>query len=243
MNEPVEDLGDGQTASAAIDETLQTTSGIVIAAQGDVSANAGTGELKLNLNASQSDDFDDSQSDGAGRASIYARATISETFQIIGAGTVAFLMDYDASWLGQSVGLFGSVSSVQDFNDTAFTQPILPLNRRVNLIETGAGATSGTLIDNHLIEAGEIYNLTVRWILEGSAVTSDLNQLAFFDSSNTGRIRIEASEGVTVTASDSFFLSQVGQTNVVPLPAGAILLLSGLAGMAGVRRAVRMTKD
>ena len=107
-----------------------------------------------------------------------------------------------------------------------FTNPTADVN------EFLADNIGGSLLIGQGLQSFDIFaNLTL--IVNKNNNPTD----AYLDFSNTARFDINVNPGVTYTSLSGQFLESTGVT-VVPLPASAWLLLTGLAGLAG-RRAAR----
>ena len=180
-----------------------------------------TGELKTFLSATH----DDAGIIGSGTGQ--ATASITETFSVSGTGTATALFNLESSWDFITNASFQTQALIRKDNSTVF-----PGGNFQNNLSSNTGSLVGSL--DHLMIVEFAVNNGVDFDLEFLWIATLLGGEGFLDFSNTGTFLIQTSAGVTLTPSDSNYLSNpaFGAT-VVPVPAAVWLFGTALIGLIG----------
>lgn len=185
---------------------------------GSASADASLGELKIQLSQTNESRF-------SNRLSGLSR--IQETFVISGSGTVSFNMTVEADILADRYLFAGAVQSAGSGPGVRIT----PTSEQA--VSSSSLGTPTDLRFSDTIEVvwsfnsvlpttvGVTWQMTA-WVEEAPFV----DKTAMIDAGNTGYISYVASDGITITPSDSRFLAgiQPPDNPVIPLPSSLALL-------------------
>lgn len=240
VNSPNGPLNTLDTAETVSPETfVSATSGAeamgpvgIGTALAGASADAVTGELKASTFSSKQ------LAPGitaGGDANALANASIRETITLNGTGTLTANMLVDVDWnvVASNYQIQADVSLVTGPQDT---------------FALGASSGQSGSVDDVMLSISANYTnvvnqaATLVWRLLVQDLGTPFSGESIINAANTGTIWFETSGGLFATASDSSFLSNAAYpadlaNEVVPLPAGAALMLTAIAGFGILRRA------
>lgn len=173
-----------------------------------------------------------------------ANGFLLEQVTVTGQGSITFLTDYDGFWDLEGVGGFSPYFSVAI--DLFIIEGTLPtpkgdpkrdgytIGNAGNRSAPLSGSVEGTLSATTQVDGEKSFNLR-------SSLGTDIERgFGVVDFSNSAYLTYVTTGTVEVSFGDPLFLSGVSPDPVmpstVPLPAGGLLLFSGLIGIAGLKR-------
>ncbi len=225
------------SSAAMVDDRFGPGQG---SAESSYDINQETGAIKFGASASITAPTSQINS----RATSFVDFYVTENFAISGTGDITFRLGIEGgmSTAGSLVNPDADAFAMASFSlvDNNGGFDILGSDR----FEQRVTAASGAMVDDVLEFTASItetknYLFTMSFRAEVSAVTKGFGTSAQASSDflNTAFLSFEADDSLTVTASDTRFLSNVGGTvPAVPLPASSVILVSGLLALFGLRR-------
>ena len=224
------------------------TSGWFNEADYAATVDATTGQMRFFLNGSYQNFCTGTLAGdcGFGSYNAYSLTSVSESFIVSGTGTLRSVMQVDALW---SSPRYNFVADLGLFSGSLFD------NDTLNFATGGLGvdvngSEDGTSVDRLLSAEIEIVGavdlrVDASWRMFGeiSALSAPgfddgLSNRGFLNASNTATFFVFASEGLTITPTNSAFLSRPAFLDdpapIIPVPAALPLLLTALAGLGGL---------
>lgn len=191
-----------------------------------------TGELKASASTSYTGQFGQSQTSGFGEAEV------SETFTVTGSGTVMVSYSLDGSFNLSTTAFAPNPAPGIGFQAQGTLNILGPNlldsdNIRINqsTVCTSCSSASGTI--DELLTASAFVNdgdtISIEAVILAQITTGE----GTVDLSQTGRLFIELTSGLSLTPSDLDYLTN---PTFVPVPAALWLFGSGLLGLIGIAR-------
>lgn len=236
----VETLSDGRTVAAAATGPFGTG-----AASATYSVDGVRGQMRLGITGAVSDG-----PGGTGSTGGNVTLDLIEQYFVKGKGRVTVGMSIGATWDAAFWNLTANVGYNGFGYDGLGTLAEVSAGNSSVSFDAGKDGRSGSVNDYLLEAAFDIDTETgglidFSWFLAGSAGVPGgggvFADTAFLNAMNTANLFVRLEGDVSAVAQTAGFLSDPAYDNlgVVPLPASAILLLGGLAGLGALRMTQR----